>query len=175
MPAPRRLSIVPLTSEDAPIAANYVAELLNYIYEDVPAARDGYLSWHRAEDLERRIGSEDWLQLVAKRGDRVVGIALSSLDAGIGTLLWLYVSPVERARGVGSDLVEETCRILMERGCHKADVLTRSTFPHLRRFYGGLGFTLSGEFHRYRYGIDTLYFMRDLDEVERPRVANILF
>ena len=172
---PPRSEITTLGTSDADAASRLVTDLIDYIYEDSPAAREGYGSWFKTEDLLRRIDSPDWLQLVSKRGSTVTGIALSSIDAGMGTLLWLYVDPQFREQGVGTQLVEETCRILTERGCHKADVLTRKSFPHLRRFYGGLGFSLAGEFHRYRYGIDTLYFMRDLEEAERPRVANLLF
>lgn len=171
-------AITDLAPEDVDAAHALVVQLIEFLYPDSSMAREGYISWFGREDLLRRRESPDWLHLIATIDGRAVGIAFTSVDAGIGTLLWLYVHPDARRCGVGAALVEETCRRLAERGCHKSDVLTRMSFPHLQSFYEGLGFVVAGRFPKYRYGIDTLYLIRDLEQmpefqsVERKAVAN---
>lgn len=156
------VSINHLSDDLCSEAAEALESLFRYLYEDTPKALDDYLSFYRAEDLMSRVGREDWIQLLAIDNRRVIGVAISYIDAGLGTLLWLYVAPSERASGIGSKLIEQTKLELINRNCHKMDVLARALLEHLRGFYQNRGFSYVALFPRYRYQVDTIYLDQDI-------------
>ncbi len=61
------------------------------------------------------------------------------------------VSPSFRRRGVGRWMCREAFRVGRERG----DVLS-ALYPFRVSFYGSLGYSLAGTFHRYRFKLDDL-------------------
>lgn len=78
--------------------------------------------------------------LVAKTEGRCVGLIISSCNANIGVIHWLFVLPEYRGKKIGFNLVQEAEGELQKLGCHKI-TLTTEIAPE---FYKNLGYIEEG-------------------------------
>jgi GNAT superfamily N-acetyltransferase len=151
-----RTSVRPATVADAPVLADLL-DRFNREY-DTPTPGPAVL----AARLERLLSSADVVALLA--GDPAVGLALVTLRpnvwyAGAVALLdELYVVPVERGRGIGTELikaVEDECR---QRGSELLEVNVDGEDADARRFYERQGYA----HHEPGQTEPQLYYHRDL-------------
>ncbi len=78
--------------------------------------------------------------LVAKTAEKCVGLIISSCNANIGVIHWLFVLPEYRGKKIGFNLVKKSEDELQKQGCHKI-TLTTEIAPE---FYKGLGYLEEG-------------------------------
>ncbi len=78
--------------------------------------------------------------LVAKIEGKCVGLIISSCNANIGVIHWLFVLPEYRGKKIGFNLVKKAEDELEKFGCHKI-TLTTEIAPE---FYKNLGYIEEG-------------------------------
>ncbi len=78
--------------------------------------------------------------LVAKTEGKCVGLVISSCNANIGVIHWLFVLPEYRGKKIGFNLVKRAEAELQKLGCHKI-TLTTEIAPE---FYKHLGYLEEG-------------------------------
>lgn len=135
----RVCSIRPATETDAETIQSQLRALARYLgQEDMFACtvedilRDGFGEHRRFEVLIAEIDGEPvGLSLFLEIYSSFTGRPCLYLDS-------LYVADNARGLGVGRDLVVETARIAVERGCYRLDLHVASSNP-ARAFYRGLG------------------------------------
>ena len=109
--------------------------------------------WHRvfADDpprnapvrvIERKLGTQRELFLVAERRGRVVGTVLGGYDGFRGWVYHLAVDPEHRRGGIGRELMQEIERRLNALGCPKINLQIRAHNSGVRAFYERLGFAV---------------------------------
>ena len=102
-----------------------------------------------AEDTLRsgRYEPEMWEErqgtLAACKDDKVVGVALFTIQAGVGKISQLIVAADHRGQGVGSALLAELEGICHHAGCHKVTLKTFWNSSPLR-FYQRRGYVVEG-------------------------------
>lgn len=116
------------TAYDKIVAAKYLNEL------DYESQTQRYISsFEEYKDLV----------LVAVKGDEVLGYSCFSLSDKTGKydseLVSLYVKPNETNRGIGSNLLIETAKELLDQGKHNMIVWCLSDNKNGIKFYDGLG------------------------------------
>jgi ribosomal protein S18 acetylase RimI-like enzyme len=90
--------------------------------------------------IERKLGTQRELFLVAERGGRVVGTVLGGYDGFRGWVYHLAVDPEHRRAGIGRDLMLAVERRLRALGCPKINLQIRAHNSAVRAFYERLGF-----------------------------------
>jgi GNAT superfamily N-acetyltransferase len=130
-----------------------VASMAGLFAED-GAKRDGLRNagWpaeHGAKDLSVAVGDPDRLVLVAKSDGWVVGHLLGSFRpasdmwlAPLAILISMYVRPVARDQGVGSQFVENFVSWAQQRGAKQLRVTAYTANESAIRFYRRHGFAL---------------------------------
>lgn len=88
--------------------------------------------------------------LVAKTGGKCVGLIISSCNASIGIVHWLFVLPEYRGKKIGFNLVEKAEGELVKLGCRKV-TLTTEIAPE---FYKNLGYIEEGVLKKHWWGKD---------------------
>lgn len=78
--------------------------------------------------------------LVAKTDGKCVGLIISSCNANIGVIHWIFVLPEYRGKKIGFNLVKKAESELGKLGCHKI-TLTTEMAPE---FYKNLGYIEEG-------------------------------
>ena len=78
--------------------------------------------------------------LVAKVEGKCVGLIISSCNANIGVIHWLFVLPEHRGKKIGFNLVEKAGDELQKLGCHKITLTTEIA----SEFYKKLGYIEEG-------------------------------
>ncbi len=116
------------TAYDKIVAAKYLNEL------DYESQTQRYISsFEEYKDLV----------LVAVKGDEVLGYSCFALSDKTGKydseLVSLYVKPNETNRGIGSNLLIETAKELLDQGKHNMIVWCLSDNKNAIKFYEGLG------------------------------------
>jgi GNAT superfamily N-acetyltransferase len=76
--------------------------------------------------------------VVAKMGDRIVGTVRCAFEQNTTVLRGMYVHPSFHRKGIGRMMLGEFKEILQSRA---TDIAYLICPPHLRRFYGTIGFT----------------------------------
>ncbi|OUM03254.1 GNAT family acetyltransferase [Variovorax sp. JS1663] len=92
-------------------------------------------------DIQRKLGEQPELFLVAVEGETLIGTAMVGFDGHRGWVYYLAVSPQHRRLSLGRALMQEAERLLTERGCPKINLLVRSSNTEVLAFYDKLGYT----------------------------------
>lgn len=92
-------------------------------------------------DIQRKAGLDDGLFLVADSGGAVEGTVMAGYDGHRGWIYYLAVVPDRRRSGVGSELMAEAERRLLERGCPKVNLQVRADNEASVGFYRALGYS----------------------------------
>jgi ribosomal protein S18 acetylase RimI-like enzyme len=92
------------------------------------------------KDIERKLGVDPELFLVAVEDELVVGVVMAGYEGHRGWINYLAVDPGRRRQGLGSRLMDAAERLLMERGCPKINLQIRSENADVIAFYGALGY-----------------------------------
>jgi ribosomal protein S18 acetylase RimI-like enzyme len=92
--------------------------------------------------LERVVGRNPGLFLLATAGEEVTGTVLGATDGRRGFLYRVAVAPGWRRRGVGRALVAEVERRLWATGVHTIHFRVEADNPGVLAFYARLGFTI---------------------------------
>ena len=97
--------------------------------------------WNAPEVTTRaRLAMLPELFLVATDGDQIIGSILAGYDGHRGWLYSVAVLKTHQRRGVGSALVSEAERRLLELGCVKINLQIQSTNASVTDFYRHLGY-----------------------------------
>ena len=88
--------------------------------------------------------------LVAKEDEKCVGLVISSCNASIGVIHWLFVLPEHRGKKIGFSLVEKAEHELQKLGCRKV-TLTTEIAPD---FYKNAGYIEEGVLKKHWWGKD---------------------
>jgi ribosomal protein S18 acetylase RimI-like enzyme len=91
--------------------------------------------------IDRKLGTQRELFLVAERGGRVVGTVLGGYDGFRGWIYHLAVDPERRRGGIGRELMQEIERRLRALGCPKINLQIRAHNSGVRAFYERLGWS----------------------------------
>jgi GNAT superfamily N-acetyltransferase len=112
-----------------------------------PLRNPGWPTAHGAKDLSAAIADPNRLVLVAKSDGLVVGHLLGSFRpasdmwlAPLATLISMYVRPVVRDQGIGSQFVENFMSWAQERGAKQLRVTAYTANESAIRFYRRHGF-----------------------------------
>ncbi|CAN7340098.1 GNAT family acetyltransferase [Variovorax sp. LjRoot290] len=92
-------------------------------------------------DIQRKLGEQPELFLVATENDALLGSAMVGFDGHRGWVYYLAVSPQHRRLSIGRALMQEAEQLLIERGCPKINLLIRSSNAEVIAFYRKLGYT----------------------------------
>ena len=92
--------------------------------------------------IERKLGTQRELFLVAEHRGRVVGTVLGGYDGFRGWIYHLAVAPEHRRAGFGRALMQEIERRLHALGCPKINLQIRAHNSGVRAFYERLGWTV---------------------------------
>jgi ribosomal protein S18 acetylase RimI-like enzyme len=90
--------------------------------------------------IDRKLGTQRELFLVAERRGRIVGTVLGGYDGFRGWVYHLAVDPEHRRDGIGRELMQEIERRLRTLGCPKINLQIRAHNSGVRAFYERLGF-----------------------------------
>lgn len=100
-------------------------------------------------DIERKLTVQPELFLVVEEegdgggtGAAVIGTAMVGFDGHRGWVNYLAVVESHRGQGVGTRLMGEAERLLVERGCPKLNLQVRSTNSGVIEWYRSLGYGL---------------------------------
>ena len=92
------------------------------------------------KDIERKLGVDPELFLVAVEDELVVGAVMAGYEGHRGWINYLAVDPDRRRQGLGTRLMDAAERLLRERGCPKINLQIRSENADVIAFYGALGY-----------------------------------
>lgn len=92
-----------------------------------------------ARVIEEKLAVDD-LIFVAEGNGRIIGACQAGYDGHRGWLYGVAVSPEQRRRRIGTQLVESAIQALQERGCKKVNLQIRSGNKQVADFYRALGF-----------------------------------
>ena len=92
--------------------------------------------------IERKLGTQPDLFLVAERRGAVVGTVLGGYDGFRGWVYHLAVDPEHRRGGIGRELMHEIERRLRTLGCPKINLQVRAHNSGVRAFYEQLGWSV---------------------------------
>ena len=89
--------------------------------------------------LEEKLKVDD-LIFVAEDEGKILGACQAGYDGHRGWLYGVAVSPEQRRRGIGTDLVNTAIEELRELGCGKVNLQIRAGHTPVAEFYKTLGF-----------------------------------
>jgi ribosomal protein S18 acetylase RimI-like enzyme len=87
------------------------------------------------EEIEKKLGRDPDLFLVAESDDRIVGSVIGGYDGRRGMVYHLAVESSFRSQGVGSRLMEEVEARLRAKGCVKSYLLVAEDNHDVEAFY----------------------------------------
>lgn len=104
--------------------------------------QEGLDEWYSEERVRDSIVWARALMLVVEHNDEIVGFAHSVWDnnTGEGNILRVYVAPDSRSDGIGSRLLEETCRSLFEQGVDRVKAMVLDANELGKSFYSEFDF-----------------------------------
>ena len=91
-------------------------------------------------DIERKLGVQRELFLVAERNGTVIGTVMAGFDGHRGWVNYLAVDPAHQGRGIGRVLMDHAERGLAALGCPKVNLQVRSANEAVLAFYRRLGY-----------------------------------
>ena len=94
-----------------------------------------------ARVIEEKLAVDD-LIFVAEEDGEILGACQAGYDGHRGWLYGVAVSPDQRRRGIGTNLVETAVQSLNERGCGKVNLQIRAGNTAVAEFYESLGFEI---------------------------------
>jgi ribosomal protein S18 acetylase RimI-like enzyme len=107
---------------------------------------DAVSEWYAEETMNRIIGDDEQVCLVAVEGDDVLGFAHGATDdEGKGDILRLYVHPDRWNEGIGSNLLETIERELTDRGAKAVQAMVLADNEMGNAFYEDHGFEKTDE------------------------------
>ncbi len=98
------------------------------------------------KDIERKLGEQPELFLVACAGDQsegegaLAGTAMVGFDGHRGWVYYLAVAPGMQRMAIGRALMARAEQLLIERGCPKLMLMVRSSNSAVVSFYRELGY-----------------------------------
>lgn len=92
-------------------------------------------------DIARKLTEQPDLFLVGETEGEVVATVMVGFDGHRGWAYYLAVSADHRGRSLGSALMQEAERLLVERGCPKLNLMVRSSNTEVIEFYRKLGYS----------------------------------
>ena len=104
----------------------------------------GYASAHNAPArvIDTKLAVDDGLFFVALLDGRVIGTVMAGYDGHRGWLYSVAVHPEHRKHGIGSQLVAQAERALIERGCLKINLQILQDNASVAAFYASLGYAV---------------------------------
>ncbi len=113
-----------------------VVSLWRRVFPDAPA-------WNvPRQDIERKLGVQRELFLVATQEGTIVGTAMAGFDGHRGWVYLLCVQPERRRRGIGAALMRRVESDLAALGCHKLNLQVRAGNEAVVAFYSTLGYSI---------------------------------
>jgi ribosomal protein S18 acetylase RimI-like enzyme len=92
--------------------------------------------------IDKKLEIDDELFFVAVANNAVVGTIMAGYDGHRGWIYSLAVSPSHRKQGIGSRLVSEAERALIDRGCVKINLQIMEGNEGVAAFYSSLGYSI---------------------------------
>ena len=130
-------------------------------YEDCPAVLD---LWRQAEaipsrtdtvdELQRLVGENTGLFLIAEEGGRLIGTIIGGWDGWRANVYRLAVLPEIRRRGVARSLVAEVERRLRAKGARRVSALVVKSEDHAMGFWEAAGYENDRRMIRYVKTLD---------------------
>lgn len=97
--------------------------------------------WNSPErDIDRKLGVQADLFLVAEQDGVVVGSAMAGFDGHRGWVNYLAVEPERQGQGIGRRLMEQVEAGLSALGCPKLNLQVRAGNEAALAFYASLGY-----------------------------------
>lgn len=126
------------------------------VYELWSAAGDGIhlRQSDERQEIEKKLGRDADLFLLAEVGGRVVGSVLGGFDGRRGMMYHLAVAPEFRHGGIGSRLVAELEGRLRAKGCIRYYLLVTRDNEEAIRFYEGRGWVRMDDLYAYGKNLD---------------------
>lgn len=97
-------------------------------------------------DIERKLGVQPHLFVVAHDAHRVVGAVMAGYDGHRGWVNYLAVCPSLRGQGLGAALMRHVEQGLRALGCPKVNLQIRTGNAAVRAFYESLGYAVDDAF-----------------------------
>jgi ribosomal protein S18 acetylase RimI-like enzyme len=126
----------------------YMIQLRRYSTEDCEAVRD---LWVRAglalrpsdtkEELEKKLGRDPELFLVAEENGAILGAVIGAFDGRRGFIYHLAVAPERQGEGIGKALTERVSEGLKKLGCIRLLLLVDEDNLSAQEFYKEIGFS----------------------------------
>ena len=113
-----------------------VMALWSVVFPNPPSHNDPFA------DIQSKLKVQPDLFFVAVDDGHVVGTAMSGFDGHRGWVYYVAVHPDYRRRGIGSALMQEVERALVEIGCRKLNLQIRSENAPVQAFYNSLGYAV---------------------------------
>lgn len=105
------------------------------------------------ESIRLAAGNRDKIMLVAVYGDSMVGLLFGAqINGGVGSIIWVAVSPGMRGKGIGRKLCERAENDYREKGAHKVVLYTET--ESARDFYKKMGYAHEGTHPKHWWEID---------------------
>ena len=99
-------------------------------------------AWNDPEkDIERKLGVDDELFLVAETQGNIIGSVMGGYDGHRGWINYLAVAPRQRKQGLGKQLMVAVEHRLLSLGCPKINLQIRTGNEAVMEFYRAIGFT----------------------------------
>ncbi|GAB7081649.1 GNAT family N-acetyltransferase [Megalodesulfovibrio paquesii] len=153
--------IAPARPEDGPAMLALLDGVCAASFQFPEAAMLAYRAMFSPEALAARLEQGRSVVLTAMQADQSCGLLPGMLlglllglppEGGVGTIMWLLVTPEAQGQGVGSALFHAACARFRELGAHKIK-LTAPTAQAVR-FYERLGFHQEGFHPNHWWGQD---------------------
>ncbi|MGD8505885.1 MAG: GNAT family N-acetyltransferase [Candidatus Bathyarchaeota archaeon] len=116
----------------------------------------------RVERFKKRVESKDAIFLLAEEGNEIVGVALGTESAGVGTLGFLGVKMGRRRKGVGANLLHRFVEEAKRRKAHKVWLFTSPNLKSAINLYVKNSFIPEGFLRRHTHGLDMIIYSKFL-------------
>ena len=136
------------TPDDVPTIRSLAREAWTEAYTDaVPDSviEDAVSEWYAEETMNRIIGDDEQVCLVAVDGEEIVGFSHGATDNSKGDVLRLYVAPDRWHEGIGTTLLEAMEERLTELGAETMQAMVLADNEIGNAFYEDRGFEKTDE------------------------------
>jgi ribosomal protein S18 acetylase RimI-like enzyme len=104
-----------------------------------PAAHQSYSSSWTSEQIRVRISLNNDLLICAWENEQIAGmVSGTKSEGGVGTIIWLTISPSFQSRGIGSKLLDKAREFYRQEGAHKIKLTVHDS--RALKFYQREGF-----------------------------------